>query len=99
MKAHWCSSNDTMISSKGRAWAMLKAFFAGIRNFPCVPLFERGTFFSTSLKESVATAVSTPPSIERYTLASSGRITEDDAQEVIEVKRERRRTPGSTILF
>ena len=97
--AHWCSSTDTIPSSSGIAWAISRVFFAGIRNFPWVPLFGSGIFFSASLNESVATAVSTPPSMEMYILDNSGRMVDVDAHEAIEVNKFFRRTPGRIILF
>ena len=58
---------------------MVWIFFAGIRREKGGSDLERVSFFSESLKESVATVVSTPPSEEKRTLASSGRTTEGDA--------------------
>ena len=58
-----------------------------------------GTFFSTSRNESVATTVKTPPSIDKYKLANSGRTVDEEAHEEIEEKIVLRIAPEITILL
>ena len=56
-------------------------FFAGMRRENGEIPLESVIFFSERRNESVATHVSTPPSEEMRTLASSGRTTDGEAEE------------------